>query len=111
MRNKRPGAGVLVEDHFTRLIFVSSAEVEQIVERSGNRIERAARLDALARQPVVLDEPQDRALVGQGVVNVIDLRERRDHEERQAGAIAAATLRRQPETAVEWRCWRRRSLL
>ena len=47
--------------------------------------------------PVVLDEVEDRGLVCEVVVDVVDARVRRDHEHREPGAEATATL-----LAGEW---------
>src|SRR5258708_7994750 len=91
----------LVEKEFARALFIPIVEVEHVVERSGDGIERAARLDALTRQPVVLDEPQHRGLVGQGVIDMVPLRERRNHQQRHAGSVTATTPFRLAEIAVE----------
>src|SRR5580700_3878317 len=71
-------------------------EIEHVVDGPRNRVERGALLNALAVQPVILDEPHHRALIDQGVVDVVLLRKRRDDQKRHAGAIAAAN---------PYRCW------
>src|SRR5262249_47530955 len=45
-----------------------------------------------AQQPVVLDEAEDRGLVGERVVDVVLLGKRGDHEQRQARTVATAPL-------------------
>src|SRR5580704_19388494 len=56
-------------------------EVEHAVDRAGDGVERATGLDALPGEPVVLDELEDRGLVGQRVVDEALLREgRRDQQ-------------------------------
>ena len=49
--------------------------------------------DALAAQPVVFDEAEDRGLIGHGVVDEVAAWPRGDHEQRQARTVAAASLR------------------
>src|SRR5262249_29523716 len=71
MRGEDHGTGRLVEDQLARPVVVAPVEVEHVVERPGDRVERAARLDAFSEQPVVFDEAQDRGLVDQGVVDMI----------------------------------------
>ena len=48
--------------------------------------------DALAAEPVVFDEADDRGLVGDGVVDVVLLRPGRDDQQRQTRTVAAAAL-------------------
>ena len=43
-------------------------------------------------EPVVLDEAQDRALIGKRVVDIVLLGVRGDHQQRQAWTIAATPL-------------------
>src|SRR5580698_2853544 len=75
--------------------FVRTAvrEVEHAVDRAGYRVKRAA-TDAFALEPIVFDEADDRRLVDDHVIDVILLRERRDHQERQARTVTAASLSR-----------------
>src|SRR5207247_3662415 len=68
---------------------VGPAEGEQVVQAAGDGVEGAA---DLRQVPVLLDEGQDRALVRQGVVDEVVLREGRDHQQREAGAVAAAPV-------------------
>src|SRR5262249_3520099 len=78
-------AGVLVEEQVVRQItpvlvieerlMVVTAEVEHAVDRVGKGIERAG--DALTVQPVVLDKPEDRRLVGYRVIDEVLFRPRR----------------------------------
>src|SRR6266478_3527112 len=72
--------GLFVEQQLAWAAFVAIVEVEHVVERSGDGIERAAMLNALAGQPVVLDEPQHRGLVGQGVIDMVTFRKGRHHQ-------------------------------
>src|SRR5215467_1872341 len=66
-------------------------EVEYSVEGSSKRVKGTG--DALAAEPVVLNEAEDGGLVGDHVVDVVGLCVRRDHEQRKAGTVAATTLR------------------
>lgn len=45
--------------------------------------------DALSLQPVILDEPDDRTLIGESVIDEVRFGEWRDYEKRQARAITA----------------------
>jgi hypothetical protein len=64
-------------------------EVEHAVDRTGDAVQRSA---ADARQrPVVLDETEDRGLVGEAVVDEV-LPRGRGHEQRQTRTVAAAVL-------------------
>src|SRR5581483_8218404 len=63
-----------------------AGEAEQAVERAGQAVEAAG--DPW-QPPVVLDEPDDRGLVGEGVVDRVALRPRGDEDQRQPGAVAA----------------------
>src|ERR1700693_3229954 len=69
---------------------VGVLEIKHRIEPPGKVIKRSR--DSLAVQPVVLDEAQNRALVGHGVIDVVLLREGRDHEERKTGTISATSL-------------------
>src|SRR5215472_2688769 len=104
-------AGVRIEEDLAGVALLIPIEIEHALQRTGNRVERGARLDALAGEPVILDEPDDRALVNQGVVDMVDLRKGRDHQQRDAGAVAATTLRRQAEGPVQRRRLHRNPLL
>src|SRR5262249_8230617 len=104
-------AGLRVEDQLAVVVVAAAVEIEHVVDLARDGVERAARLDALAGQPVVLDEAQDRALVGQRVVDVVAPGERRDHQERLTGAVAAAAPRGLAAGAGERRCRRRTSPL
>src|ERR1035437_1333244 len=65
-------------------------EREEVVEASGFLVEgRVANPTGL---PVVLDEAQDRGLVGHGVVDKVGLREGGDHDQGQPRTIAAPVL-------------------
>src|SRR5580658_6304573 len=69
---------------------VAAVEVEQAVERAGFYV--AGVVADPAEVPIVLDEAEDGGLVGRAVINVILLRVGRDHEQREARAVAAAAL-------------------
>src|ERR1700694_4512444 len=71
--DRHDGSSVPIKDELACLVLTLMVEVEHIVERTRNGIERTARLNTLAEQPVVLDEPQDRRLVGEGVIDVVAL--------------------------------------
>lgn len=74
----------------TRVIVASLAEIEHRQQGAGDRVEGAA-ADA-TEVPVVFNEAQDRALVGEAVIDKVLARERRDDQQRQAGPVAAAAL-------------------
>src|SRR6266550_668667 len=64
---------------------------EHVVQRAGQVVKgRAA--GPLPAQPVVLDERQDRGLVGDRAADVVGLGVRRDDQQRQPLAVAAAVL-------------------
>ena len=69
-------------------IVASLAEIEHRQQGAGDGVEGAA-ADA-TEVPVVLNEAQDRALVGDGMIDKVLARERRDDQQRQAGPVAAA---------------------
>src|SRR5271170_4345721 len=68
------------------------AEVEHIVDWTRNRVKRSA-ANALALEPVVFNEANDRTLVRSRVIDEVFTGKGRNHEERQARPIAAAALR------------------
>ena len=74
-----------VEDE---VIVASLAEIEHRQQGAGDGVEGAA-ADA-TEVPVVLNEAQDRALVGDAMIDKVLARERRDDQQRQAGPVAAA---------------------
>src|SRR5215470_19757068 len=111
MAAEHDGAGARIEDQLAIVVVDMTIEVEHVLDRARDGVERTARLDALAVEPVVLDEAQDRGLVGQRVVDVVALGEGRDHQQRLAGAVAAAAPGRLAGGAVERRRPRRPSLL
>src|SRR5579859_7090653 len=63
-------------------------ELEQPVEAARDRVVGAA-AEALAAEPVVLDEADDRGGVGPLVADVVRLGPRRDHQHRQPLAVTA----------------------
>ena len=69
---------------------VGVPEIEEGVQAAGQRIERAR--NALATQPVVFYEAQNRGLVGNRVVDVVLLGVGRDHQQRKTRTISAAAL-------------------
>ena len=50
-------------------------------------------VNPLTAKPVVFDEAQDRALVGDRVIHIVLLGARRDHQQRQARTVTATALR------------------
>src|SRR5215470_6736571 len=82
--------GRRIEDQLAIVVVDAAVEVEHVLDRSRDGVERAARLDTLAVEPVVLDELEDGGLVGQRVVDMVALGERRDHQQRLASAVATA---------------------
>ena len=85
------GSSGLVEHHLARVALVAVVEVEHVVERAGDGVERTAVLNPLAGQPVVLDEAKHRGLVGQRVIDVVAFRKRRHHQQRHPRSVAAAS--------------------
>src|SRR5258705_13945637 len=63
-------------------------EPKKIIRGPRHCVERLV-ADA-AEAPVVLDETQNRALVGDAMVHEVDARVARDHHQRQPWAVAAA---------------------
>src|ERR1039458_6566906 len=66
-------------------------EIEQPVEAAGESVERPV-ADALAAEPVVFDEAQDRGLVGEVVVYGVDSAVGAEDQQRLPWSIAAAVL-------------------
>src|SRR6267378_5163630 len=95
--------GRLIENQLARAFVIPIVEVEHVVERAGDGIERAAGLNALTRQPVVFDEPEYRRLIGQGMIDVVRFCERRNHQQRHAGSITATSPCRLAKVAVQRR--------
>src|ERR1700733_4489515 len=83
-------AGILIERKQVGIALDVGAEVEKPQQRTGLDVERITA--DLTEAPIVLDEPQNRGLIVQGVVDVIGLGPGRDDEQRQARAIAAAIV-------------------
>ena len=65
-------------------------EIEHVLDSSGNRISRA--LAQPAKTPVIFDEGDDRALVGQGVIDKVSLGPTGHQQERLARSISATSL-------------------
>src|SRR5206468_797464 len=82
--------GRRVEEQSIALALALPTEAEEVPQRTGLSVERE--VADPARAPVVLDEPQDRALIGGRVVHEIVLRERGDHQQRLARPIPAPVL-------------------
>src|SRR5580658_2258112 len=81
---------------------------EHVLDRTGDGIERTARLNPRPVEPVVFDELEDRALIDQRVIDVVLLRERGDHQERDAGSVTAAPLGWACAAVDEWNAQKRR---
>jgi hypothetical protein len=64
---------------------VGVLEIKHRVQPPGKVIKRSR--DSLAVQPVVLDEAQNRGLIGHGVIDVVLLRVGLDHQQRQTRTI------------------------
>src|SRR5437867_11197765 len=82
-------ARLRIEDQAARL-GTAPVEVEHIVECARDRV-RGTAAEA-AEIPVVFDETQNRRLIGDGVVDEVDLGPGRNDQQRQAWAEAAATV-------------------
>jgi hypothetical protein len=67
-------------------------EVEEVGQRAGLLVEGV--VADRAGLPVVLDELEDRRLVGGGVVDEVLLRVRRDDEQREPGTVTAPVTTR-----------------
>jgi len=75
-----------------RAVAPDFGEVKHLSDGVGDSVERAL-ADALATQPIVFDEADDRTLIGDGVIDEILFRPRGDHDQRLSGAVAAASER------------------
>ena len=73
-----------------RLPFCGFLKSNMFVRTTCAAVERT--LDTLTANPVVLDEAKDGALVGHGVIDVVVLRIRRDHQQRKTWSVAATAL-------------------
>src|SRR5262249_12053906 len=96
-RRERPRLVQVAADHLTRQGIEEQAsravslEVEHVEQAPGLLVERLAAEPA--EVPVVLDEPQDRSLVGERTVHEVRLREGRHDDQRKAGTVATAALK------------------
>src|SRR5450759_4855810 len=77
--------------------FRLAGEGEQVVQTARFLVE--GEVADPAGVPVVLDEPQDRGLVGCGVVDEVGLRKGGDHDQGQARTVAAPVLEAARDTA------------
>src|SRR5260370_39070367 len=75
-----------------RSVVSDLAEVKHLVDGVGERIERTL-ANALAAQPVVFDEADDRSLVGHAVVHEVLPRPRGDDQQRLSCAVTATAQR------------------
>src|SRR5580692_8162618 len=66
-------------------------KVEHLSDRVCECVEGAL-ADALSLQPVILDEPDDRTLVGESVIDEVRFGEWRDYQKRLARAVAATSF-------------------
>jgi hypothetical protein len=74
-------ACVRVEEQMATITFIPvTAEVEHVPLRAGNGV--VGPVTDLTGASIVLDKPQDRAVINQGVIDEIPLGERRDDQER-----------------------------
>ena len=80
-----------VEEQLSIIIAVM-LEVEHLSDRIADGIKRSL-ANPLSTQPVILYEVNDRALVGDCVIDEILSRPRRDHKQRLARTVPAASLR------------------
>src|SRR5271167_2116361 len=87
----RRRAGCRIQEEIS-IPLSAMAEVEHIVDWTRNRVKRSA-ANALALEPVVFNEANDRTLVRSRVIDEVFTGKGRNHEERQARPIAAAALR------------------
>src|SRR5579863_673409 len=107
---------VVIADNETSLVIENHAaemravvEVEHVHDRAGNLIEGTALVDRRWRRvdraqiPIRLNEPEAGSLIGRVVRDEVLLGPGRDHEERQADAVAAT---RDRDTARARRIWR-----
>src|SRR5215475_5365982 len=98
LRRSARAAGFWIQHEFS---WVSLGEVEHVVDGIGDGVERAL-ADPLAVEPVVFDEAQDGGLVGQGMIHVVVFCPRRDYQQRDPRAKAAAALRVQRALRDAW---------
>src|SRR6266852_1032406 len=80
-----------IEEELSRMLIVVIAETKHIQQGAGTHIEGLGMANP-AQLPVVFNQPQNRALVGDGVVNVVLLGEGRNDQQRQPWTVAAASL-------------------
>src|ERR1700681_2335772 len=109
--NRNHGATRRIEEHLARAFVLPAVEVEHVVKRSGDGVERAARLNALAVKPIVFNESERRRLISQGVIDEVPFCERRNYQQRRAGSVTATSVYRLAEIAIQGRGAKRPSLL
>src|SRR5712691_865381 len=80
-----------IEEELSRMLIIVTAETKHIQQGAGAHIEQLGIANP-AQLPVVFNQPQNRALVGDGVVNVVLLGEGRNHQQRQPWTVAATSL-------------------
>ena len=80
-----------IQEQFA-IIVAAMFEVEHLRDRVADGIERSL-TDPLSTEPVVLNEVNDRGLVGDRVIDKVLSRPWRDHKQRLTWAITAASLR------------------
>src|ERR1700722_14377490 len=83
--NSLPGRGVENQTFVGRVI-----EIKHVEERAGELIKRS--VANLRQRPVLFDEANHRALIGEGAVHVVRFGEGRHDQQRQTRAVAATTL-------------------
>ena len=91
-------AGTRIEDQAIALILVLSVEIEHLRNGICDRVEGAHY--TLPIEPVVLDEPENRGLVRNRMVNEVSPRPRGDNQERLARTVPAAAKRMRISTAI-----------
>ena len=65
-------------------------KVEHAIQRARDRVKRP--LNSLAVEPVVFNEAEDGALIGNTVIDEVRLRERRNHQQGKPWPVATAAL-------------------
>ena len=85
------GPGRRIEEELSTLMPMT--EIKHLRDGTRNPVVRSLP-DALSAQPVILDEVDDRALIGHRVIHKVPPRPRRDQQKRQPRPIAATAQSR-----------------
>src|SRR5260370_26641234 len=76
-----------IEEELSRMLIIVTAETKHIQQGAGAHIE-GLEIANPAQLPLVFNQPQNRDLVRDGVVNLVPLGEGRNHQQRQPWTLA-----------------------